>query len=55
LDIEDARLKNLIQWDPSRYINIWLITNIRGEAYADFTCGIWNRLGVGGYAYNAAE
>ncbi|MEO6719422.1 MAG: M43 family zinc metalloprotease [Ferruginibacter sp.] len=50
LDIEDARLKNLVQWDPSRYINIWLITNIRGESYANFSCGVWYRLGVGGYA-----
>jgi len=50
MDNEDARLKNLIQWDPSRYINIWLITNIDAEAYANFTCGVWTRLGVGGYA-----
>ena len=50
MDIEDARLKNLIQWDPSRYINIWLVTGIDGEAYADFICGSWYRLGVGGYA-----
>ena len=50
MDIEDARLKNLIQWDPSRYINIWLVTSIVGESYADFSCGIWYRLGVGGYA-----
>lgn len=49
-DIEDAKLKNLIQWDPSRYINIWLITRIDAEAYADFSCGSWYRLGVGGYA-----
>ena len=50
MDNEDARLKNLIQWDPSRYINIWLITNIDAESYANFTCGVWTRLGVGGYA-----
>ena len=50
MDNEDARLKNLIQWDPTRYINIWLITNIDAEAYANFTCGVWTRLGVGGYA-----
>ena len=31
MDNEDARLKNLIQWDPTRYINIWLITNIDAE------------------------
>ncbi|MEO9012332.1 MAG: M43 family zinc metalloprotease [Ginsengibacter sp.] len=50
MDIEDAKLKNLIQWDPSRYINIWLVTEINAEAYADFSCGTWYRLGVGGYA-----
>ncbi|MEI9942905.1 MAG: M43 family zinc metalloprotease [Chitinophagaceae bacterium] len=49
-DIEDSRLKNLIQWDPLRYINIWLISSIDAEAYADFICGNWYRLGVGGYA-----
>ena len=49
-DIEDGRLKNLIQWDPSKYINIWLIKSIDAEAYADFICGNWYRLGVGGYA-----
>ena len=50
MDNEDAKLKNLIQWDPNRYINIWLVTNIHGEAYADYICGTWYRLGVGGYA-----
>ena len=50
MDIEDDRLKNLIQWDPSRYINIWLVTNIDGESYANFSCGNWTRLGVSGYA-----
>jgi gliding motility-associated-like protein len=50
LDNEDAKLKNLIQWDPKRYINIWLITNIYAESYANYSCGIWTRLGVGGYA-----
>src|SRR5665647_313606 len=49
-DIEDDKLKNLIQWDPSRYINIWLITSIEGEAYASYSCGIWTRLREGGYA-----
>lgn len=48
--IEDAKLKNLIQWDPSRYINIWLITNIEAENYAEFSCGTWSRARIGGYA-----
>ena len=50
MDIEDARLKNLIQWDPERYVNIWLISRIDSESYASFTCGTWYRLGVSGYA-----
>lgn len=49
-DIADANLKNLIQWDPARYINIWIINSIDAEAYVSFICGTWYRLGVGGYA-----
>lgn len=49
-DIEDDRLKNLIQWDPKRYLNIWLIKNINTEGYANYSCGNWVRLGIGGYA-----
>ena len=32
-DIEDARLKDLVQWDPSQYCNIWLVDSIREEIY----------------------
>lgn len=49
-DIEDAKLKGLIQWDPVRYINIWLINSIETEIYANFSCGTWTRLRLGGYA-----
>lgn len=49
-DNEDAKLKNLIQWDPQRYINIWLITNVESENYAEYSCGTWNRARVGAYA-----
>jgi gliding motility-associated-like protein len=49
-DIENAKLKNLIQWDPLRYINIWLITSLEAEAEAVFICGNWYRLRVGAYA-----
>ena len=48
--IEDRRLKNLIQWDPSRYINIWIINNMHYEIFAQFNCGNWVRLNGGGYA-----
>ena len=47
---EDDRLKKLAQWDPSRYINVWLVNNIIGEISADFSCDTWTRLNAGGYA-----
>jgi len=48
--IEEQRLKKLIQWDASRYINIWYIQNINAEIQAQFSCGQWLRLNEGGYA-----
>lgn len=48
--IEDERLKRLAQWDPQRYINVWLVNNIVGEISADFSCNTWTRLNAGGYA-----
>lgn len=50
MENEDERLKALTLWDPLRYINIWLVSNVEGEAYSDFSCGVWTRLRVGGYA-----
>lgn len=50
MDNEDRRLKNLIQWDPVRYINIWLLEGIEAEFYGAFICGTQYRLRVGGYA-----
>ena len=50
MNIEDTRMKNLNQWDPKRYINIWLVQGIRGELSAGFSCGVWSRSYVGGYA-----
>lgn len=50
MENEDERLKALSLWDPLRYINIWLVSNVEGEAYSDFSCGVWTRLRVGGYA-----
>lgn len=47
---EDDRLKRLAQWDPKRYINVWLVNNIVGEISADFSCDTWTRLNAGGYA-----
>ena len=34
--IEDAKLKKLVQWDPSRYINIWYISGMDLEGFPDF-------------------
>lgn len=48
--LEDRRLKNLINWDPTRYFNIWYVNRINGEVMADFACGIWKRIPYGGYA-----
>ncbi len=48
--IEDNRLKNLVQWDPGKYVNIWVVNNIRDEAMALFECGKWTRLNTAGYA-----
>lgn len=48
--IEDDRLKNLVRWDPSKYINIWFVSSINEETSAFFYCGNWYRHGEGGYA-----
>lgn len=48
--IEDTRLKNLVDWDPSRYINIWYVTGVELEIVPLFQCGKWIRMRAGGYA-----
>ena len=53
--IEDARIKNLVQWDPLHYINIWYVRNIQYENFVYYTCGLkdgsqWRRIGTEGYA-----
>lgn len=51
VDLEDARLKSLIRWDPSKYANIWVVKKINGEIQpSSFECGKWTRMGFGGYA-----
>lgn len=51
-EMEDEKLKNLNRWDPSRYINIWLVTNITGTANnLYFSCGVWRRSGGTESAY----
>jgi gliding motility-associated-like protein len=49
--IEDDKLKNMVQWDPARYVNIWIITSIATENLVTFSCGVWTRLGESGYAF----
>jgi gliding motility-associated-like protein len=49
--IADDKLKNLNRWDPSRYINIWIISSLNTENMPTFSCGVWTRLGEAGYAY----
>lgn len=48
--IEDTRLKNLVQWDASQYVNIWYIASMHYEIFPKFQCGQWARLNAGGYA-----
>lgn len=48
--IEDARLKNLIQWDPARYVNIWYVKSIEQEVFQQFNCAKWSRTKIAGYA-----
>jgi PKD repeat protein len=49
-DMEADQLIALGAWDRKRYINIWLVSNIRSEYMQDFSCGTWTRLTMGGYA-----
>ncbi|MCK6693733.1 MAG: PQQ-binding-like beta-propeller repeat protein, partial [Thermoanaerobaculia bacterium] len=42
METEDAALKNLNRWDPTQYINIWLVREI---------CSAGSGCGVAGYAY----
>ena len=48
--IEDRRLKNLIQWPPDSYINIWYIKSMELWAYNDMNCGDWITLKGQAYA-----
>lgn len=48
--IEDRRLKNLVQWDPARYINIWYVESMEEEWTAMFNCDTWLRDRYDGYA-----
>jgi gliding motility-associated-like protein len=49
-DMEAGEITALNAWDRNRYINIWVVSEIRSEYMQSFSCGTWNRLTMGGYA-----
>jgi gliding motility-associated-like protein len=49
-EMEGGDLTALGRWDPARYVNIWVVTDIKSEYMQDFNCGNWTRLKMGGYA-----
>jgi len=50
-ELEDGKLKNLMQWNPAKYINVWIVPRIIGEMNVYFQCEKgWNREQIGGYA-----
>lgn len=50
-DLDHSDLVRHIKWDLNRYVNVWLVDQIPGEALADYEGRTWwTRLGVGGYA-----
>lgn len=40
--IEDNRLKNLNQWNPDEYCNIWFINSMEFVLEGPFACGEWS-------------
>ncbi len=49
-DMEAGDMTALGRWDPSRYVNIWVVEDIKSEYMQTFECGVWTRLKMGGYA-----
>lgn len=49
-DMEGGDITNMGKWDGTRYINIWVVEDIRSEFMQNFECGNWRRLKMGGYA-----
>jgi len=50
MDMEGDKPGNLMDWDRSKYANIWVVDAIQAEMMQNFYCGNWSRMGVGGYA-----
>ncbi|TDW99225.1 M43 family zinc metalloprotease [Dinghuibacter silviterrae] len=49
-DMEDDKVKGLVDWDPTHYVNIWVVSTLKKEDIALFQCGAWVRMNEGGYA-----
>lgn len=50
-ELEGGIPSSLITWDPSRYVNVWVVNSIQAELQpSTFKCGSWKRMGIGGYA-----
>lgn len=50
-DLETAKLKTILQWDPTDYVNIWVVDQIYSELIATYTGRTWwTRAGLGGFA-----
>ncbi|MBV8253465.1 MAG: gliding motility-associated C-terminal domain-containing protein [Chitinophaga sp.] len=49
-DLEGDKITALGRWDGNRYINIWVVTDIKSEFMQLFECGQWTRMKMGGYA-----
>jgi len=50
MNMEGDKPGALLDWDRSKYINIWVVDAIQAEIMQKFKCGAWSRMGVGGYA-----
>lgn len=51
MELEPYQTAALQNWDRSRYLNIWVVSSIDGEIKPSaFSCGSWQRMGIGGYA-----
>jgi gliding motility-associated-like protein len=55
MDMEKDKIPELGTWDRSRYVNIWVVDDIRAQSVQDFYCGVWTRRGVAGYASAGGE
>ena len=50
-DLDGRELNKLVQWDTTKYINVWLVNSVVGEQPGStFECGGWVRYGIIGYA-----